>query len=217
MTEASQRALIGLRDLTMIKWYIIPLLAIVIYIWAMEIKKARKSGNWNAIYAGLTLFGMDFINETWNGVVFHLTQHSAVWTTPGDTALRTMVGWNIEIMFMFSIAGLIYYHTISENREDKILGIPDWWFWAIGYAAFCVFVECLLNAGGHLVWEYEYWNLSFKGVWLIFFFGYFHFYVATLLVIGMKTHKSKIITVATLYAIAILGNVLFLGILGWTY
>jgi hypothetical protein len=216
-TAASQRALEGLRDLSTLEWYVIPLLAIVFYIYTSEIKKARKSGNWDAVYAGLTVFGMDFINETWNGWVFHLTQRSALWTTPGDTALRTMMGWNIEIMFMFAISGIIYYNTLSENKEDKILGIPNRWFWAIGYSAFCVFVECLLNAGGHLVWEYPWWHRSFKGVWLIFLFGYFHFYVAALIVVGMKTHRSKIIFVSTLYSIAIVGNVVCMGFLGWQY
>ena len=216
-TPASELALDGLRDLSTLEWYVIPLLAIVFYIYTSEIKKARKSGNWDAIYAGLTVFGMDFINETWNGWVFHLTQRSALWTAPGDTALRTMVGWNIEIMFMFAISGIIYYNTLSENKEDKILGIPNRWFWAIGYSAFCVFVECLLNAGGHLVWEYPWWHRSFKGVWLIFLFGYFHFYVAALIVVGMKTHQSKIIFVSSLYSIAILANIICMGFLGWHY
>jgi hypothetical protein len=58
---------------------------------------------------------------------------------------------------------------------------------------------------------------SFKGVWLIFFFGYFHFYVAALLVIGMKTIRAKAITVSVLYAIAITANIFGLGIMGWTY
>jgi len=217
MTQASQLALVGLRDLHTIKWYAISLLAVTFYIWVKEIHKARQNGNWNAIFAGATLFGMDFINETWNGWVFHLTQRSAVWTTPGDTALRTMMGWNIEIMFMFSIAGIIYYYSISANPKDKILGVPDWWFWAIGYAAFCVFVECLLNMGGHLVWEYEYWNLSLKGLPLIFLFGYFHFYVAIIIVLSLKTNRAKIIAVSSLYAIAIAANVVGLGLLGWTY
>lgn len=217
MTEASLRALDGLRDLHTIKWYIIPLLAIVLYIWTKEIHKARGNGNWNAVFAGLTLFGMDFVNETWNGMVFHLTGRSAVWTTPGDSALRTMMGWNIEIMFMFSIAGIIFYYSLAEKPGTKILGIPDGWFWAVGYAAFCVFVECLLNMGGHLVWEYEYWSLSYKGVWLIFLFGYFHFYVAILIVLALKTVKAKIITISSLYALAIFANILFLGILGWQY
>ena len=153
MTPASQQALIGLRDLTTLKWYVIPLLAIVFYIYAVEIKKARTSGDWNAVFAGLTIFGMDCINETWNGWVFHLSGHSAFWTAPGETALRTMVGWNIEIIFMFAISGIIYYHTLSDKPGARVFGIRDDWFWAIGYAAFCVFVECLLNKGGHLVWE----------------------------------------------------------------
>jgi len=217
MTQATLDALNGLRDLSMLKWYVIPILAIVFYIYTLEMKKARATGNWNAIFAGLTIFGMDFINETWNGWVLHFTERSAFWTTPGDTALRTMVGWNIEIMFMFAISGIIYYNTISENREEKILGIPNWWFWAIGYSIFCVFIECVLNYGGHLVWEYSFWNRTFGGVWLIFFFGYLHFYVAALLVIGMKSYKNKIITISAIYTIAIVGNILGLGLFGWVY
>jgi hypothetical protein len=217
MTEASRLALEGLRDLSTLKWYVIPLLAIVFYIYAVEIKKARRSGDWNAVFAALTIFGMDFINETWNGYVFHLTQHSAFWTTPGETALRTMVGWNIEIMFMFAISGFIYYHTLSDKKEDKVLGVPNRWFWAVGYAAFCTFVEVLLNIGGHLVWEYPWWYRSFAGIWLIFLFGYLHFYVAALLVIGLRTLKAKIIAVSVIYAIAVLANVVAMGFLGWVY
>ena len=217
MTEASVRALSGLWDLTMLKWYVIPLLAIVFYIYAREIKEARRSGNWDAVLAGLTLFGMDFFNETWNGWVFALTGRSAVWTTPGDTALRTMVGWNIEIMFMFAISGIIYYHTISDDPKEKILGLPNRWFWAVGYAAFCVFVEVLLNIGGHLVWEYPFWNRTFAGIWLIFLFGYFSFYAAIILVLGIKKRSRQILTVALIYAVPILMNIFGRGIMGWRY
>lgn len=119
MTQASQQALQGLRDLSMLKWYAIPLLAIVFYIYAIEIKRARGSGNWDAVFSGLTLFGMDFFNETWNGWVLQLSGRSAVWTTPGDTALRTAVGWNIEIIFMFLILGMIYYHSLFSKPEIR--------------------------------------------------------------------------------------------------
>ena len=217
LTPASERALENLRELSTLQWYVIPLLAIVFYIYTLEMKKARDSGNWNVIFAGLTVFGMDFINETWNGWVLVFTQRSAFWTAPGETALRTMVGWNIEIMFMFAISGIIYYNTLSEDKAEKIMGLPNQWFWAIGYAAFCVFVECLLNAGGHLVWEYPWWHRSFKGVWLIFLFGYFHFYVAIILVINMKTIQRKIIAVSSLYAVAIIANIVAMGLLGWRY
>jgi hypothetical protein len=217
MTEASRQALQGMRDFSTLEWYVVPLLAIVFYIYTQEIRKARISGKWDAVFAGLTLFGMDFFNETWNGWVFALTQRSAVWTVPGKTALRIMMGWNIEILFLFAIAGIIYYNTLAPEKKVKILGVPDRWFWAVGYATFCVFVEFILNYGGRLVWEYPFWNRSFAGVWLIFLFGYFHFYVAAIWVIGMKKNKSKVIAISAIYGMAILMNVLAFGILGWYY
>ncbi len=217
MTEATVQALSGLRDLSMIKWYVIPLLAIVMYIYSTEIKKARKGGNWEAVFAGLTLFGMDFINESWNGWIMAISQRSAFWTTPGDTALRTMVGWNIEIMFMFTLAGIIYYNALSKKQDQKILGLPEKWFWAIGFTVFCVFVECLLNIGGHLVWEYACWNRTFAGIWLILLIGYFHFFAAIIFMLWLKTTKKRVIFISSLYAIAIIMNIIGLGIMGWTY
>ena len=216
-TEASRLALEGMRDLTTLQWYVIPLLAIVFYIYVKEIKAARQSGNWDAVISGLTVFGMDFFNETWNGWVFHLTQRSACWTAPGPTALRTMVGWNIEIMFMFAISGVIFYHSFSDDPKSKILGLPERWFWAMGYSVFCVFVECLLNLGGHLVWEYPFWERSFAGVWLIFLFGYLHFYVAAILVISLSSLRKKVMAVGAIYAVVIVANLVAMGLLGWVY
>jgi hypothetical protein len=189
----------------------------VFYIYTFEIKKARKSGNWDAVFAGLTVFGVDFLFETINGWIFHITQYSAFWTTPGETALRTMVGWNIEIMFMFSIAGIIYYNTLSGDRHSRILGIPNRLFWAISYAAFCVFVECLLNVGGHLVWEYPWWMLSPAGVLPIFFAAYLPLFLSPMLVIGLKTNVKKVVAVCTIYSIAIVLNLIAFVFLGWNY
>jgi hypothetical protein len=217
MTPATQQALVGLRDLSMIKWYAISLLAFVFYVYTREIKEARQTKNWDAVLAGLTIFGVDFFNETWNGWIMYLTQRSAFWTTPGDTALRTLVGWNIEIMFMFLLLGIIYYHTLSESKKEKILGMPEKWFWAIGYSAFCVFIEYLLNIGGLLVWEYPFWNLSLKGIWLIFFFGYFTFFCFAALIISLKTMKSKLITLGIIYTVPIAMNVAAFGFWGWKY
>ncbi|HQO65547.1 MAG TPA: hypothetical protein PLI66_02350, partial [Spirochaetales bacterium] len=151
MTEATVRALTGLRDLTTIQWYVIPILAVVFYIYTIEIKKARASGDWNAVIAGAAVFGADFFNESWNGWFMVLSGRSALWTAPGPTALRTMVGWNIEIMFMFSILGIIWYHALSDARNKRILGVDEKWFFAIGYSVVCVVIECALNAGGHLI------------------------------------------------------------------
>ena len=216
MTEATKQALDGLRDLSTLKWYVIPLLAIVFYIYTKEIKDARKTHSWDAVLAGLTVFGLDFFNETWNGWVMVLTGRSALWTAPGDTALRTMVGWNIEIMFMFLILGIIYYHSLSETKDKKILGINEKWAMAIGYTIVCVAVEVALNSAGLLVWEYPFWNASFAGIWLILLIGYFHFFVGAIIMIGLKKMRSKLTLLGIIYAVPIIMNVIG-GILGWRY
>jgi hypothetical protein len=217
MTSASEQALQGIRDPRSMQWYAIPLIAIVFYVWARETKEARRTGEWGAIHAGLTLLGMDFVNENVNGWILNATHRSALWTTPGPTALRIFVGWNLEIVFMFAIGGIVYFHTLDDDPRTRILGLPDRWFWAIGYAAFCVLVEWFLNVGGLLVWEYPWWNRSFGGVWLIFLFGYFHFYVATILVLGMKSMRRRAIAIASIWSLGVVLAVVGFGVLGYRY
>ena len=60
-TPASQTALSNLRIFSNYEWYIVPILVIVMYIWAVEIQKARETKNWNVVFAGLTVLGMDLI------------------------------------------------------------------------------------------------------------------------------------------------------------
>jgi len=215
-TQATLNALTGLRDLTSLEWYVIPLLAIVFYIYAIELKKARTTGNWDIISCGLTVFGMDFFNETWNGWVMVLTNRSAFWTTPGETALRVMVGWNIEIIFMFLINGIVFAYMLEKDEKKRILGIPNRWFYAVVLAAFCVIIEVLLNVANVLIWEYPFWNRSFGGVWLIFLIGYFHFYVACILILKIKNLKKSFMAIGAIYSVAILMNIIA-AIAGWVY
>lgn len=214
-TDSAQQAIDNLRDSSNFSWYIIPILVIVIYIYSIEIRKANKTGNWNVVFAGLAYFGMDLINEIWNSLIFHFTDHAAFWMTPGDSVYIIMIGWNIEIALMFSIAGLAFANTLPEDKSMKILGINNRWFLAIGFSIFAVFVEILLNKANALIWEYSFWNGTIQGVWLIFLFGYLHFHVVAFLVHDMKSNRNKIITTGTIYSIGIIGLILFMGILGW--
>ncbi len=74
MTESAQQALSILRDGSLFQWYVIPLFALVVYVYANEIEKR----NWSLVFAGLAFWGMDWFNEIWNGLVLHLTQYAPV-------------------------------------------------------------------------------------------------------------------------------------------
>ena len=217
MTESARLALVGLRDFSTLQWYVVPLLALLFYVYVVEIRSARTSGNWDAVIAGVTLFSADFVNESINGWVFAISGYSALWLAPGPTALRTLVGWNVEIMFMFAIAGILYYKSIDDSPAATVFGIPNRWFWALFYSAVSVIVELGLNKGGLLVWDYRWWNHGLVEVLPIFVFGYLWFYLAAKFAIERRTLRAKVRVPVVLFGIAVLLNVIGLGVLGWTY
>lgn len=217
MTDSARAALVGLRDFDTLQWYVVPLLALLFYIYVVEVRGARQTGNWDAVVAGATLFAADFVNESINGWIFAISGYSALWLAPGPTALRTLVGWNVEIMFMFAIAGILYFKSIDEDPRVRVLGIPNRWFWALFYSAVSVVVELALNAGGLLIWDYRWWNRGLIEVVPIFVFGYLWFYLAAMYAIARPMLRAKVRVPLMLFAVAIVLNVVGLGVLGWTY
>ena len=201
-TDASLEALSNLRQLNPeTGWYIIPILAIVLYIYGVEIKNARETKNWNTVFAGLTVLGLDLINEIWNALVFAFSNYSAFWTTPSASAYIILIGWNLEIAFMFSIAGITFAKFLPDDKNKKILGLPNRWAMAIGFSLFCVVVEIFLNWGNYLIWEYVWWN--WYNPVLIFLIGYFHFFVGAFYVYDLPELKDKIKVVGIIYGVGI--------------
>ncbi len=212
-TPASVEALSKLRQLNPVTgWYVITLFVIVLYIYGVEIKKARETNNWSTVFAGLTLLGLDLINEIWNGLVFAFSNYSAFWTTPGASAYIILIGWNIEIAFMFSIAGIVFTKFLPKDKNKKMFGLPNRWAMAIGFAIFSVFVEILLNWGNYLIWEYTFWN--WYNPIFIFLIGYFHFYIGTFYVYDLPERKDKIKIVGIIYGISIVLLCIFGPLLG---
>ncbi len=209
MTDSALQALSILRDGGQFKWYVITLLAFVFYVYVIEAEKR----NWNILLAGLAFWGMDWFNEIVNGIFFRVTGYAPIWGAPADTAYLILIGLNIEIMFMFAVSGIIWTKMLLPNKEDKILGMPNRWVVAIGGAAFCVFVECLLNSAGALTWEWPWWNRS--APWLIFLFGYLTFFIAAFWVYDMEPFKKKLWTVGTIWGVDLILVVIFMGILRW--
>jgi hypothetical protein len=207
--ESAQQALAILRDPNQFQWYVIPLFALVVYVYAVEIERQR----WDFILAGLAFWGMDWFNEIWNGLVFHFTQYAPVWGAPGDTAYLILIGLNIEITFMFSISGVVFSKMLPSDKKLKILGIPNRLFFAIGGSIFCVFVEILLNRANALTWEYPWWSAS--APWLIFLIGYLPFFLVSFWVFDMPALRQKIKTVGFIFAFDFVCLVLFVGVLKW--
>jgi hypothetical protein len=208
-TESAAQALKILRDSSQFQWHVIPFLMLVLYVYANEIQRR----DWNVVFAGLALWGMDWFNEIWNALVFHFTQYAPVWGAPGNTAFLLLIGLNIEISFMFACAGIVVAKTLPADRTMKILGVPNRWFVAVAAAVFCVFVELLLNGAGQLTWEYWWWNV--RTPWLIFVFGYLTFFVVAFWVHDMPTVRQKVRTVLAIFAFDAACLVLFAGVLKW--
>jgi hypothetical protein len=209
MTDHALQALSILRDASQFKWYVITLMAFVFYVYTVEAEKR----NWTLILAGLAFWGMDWLNEIINGLVLKFTNYAPIWGAPGNTAFLILVGLNIEIMFMFAISGIIWTKMLLPDKKTKILGIPNRAFFAVAGSAFCVFVEYLLNTTGALTWDYSWWNRG--APWLIFLFGYLTFFVAAFWVFDMKSMKSKLITVGTIWVVDILALIIFIPVLHW--
>ena len=209
MVDSPQQALNVLRSSHYFSWYLIPLLAVVLYVYAVEVERKK----WNIIMSGLAVWGFDWLWETFNALWFHAFGYSAVWVTPGHSAYVILVGLTIEISMMFAIAGVIFAKFLPEDRKVNFTGINSRWFLAGFFAAFCVFVEIILNQWGALEWNYSWWN--WPNFWLIFLCAYLPMFLFAVWIHDMSSMKKKTYIVSGLYALVLLLMIIFMGILGW--
>jgi len=208
-SEHAQQALAILRDPGLFQWYVIPLLAIVLFIYSAEIQRGR----WNGVFAGLAFWGADWVNEILNSVFFHLNGYAPLWATPGGTAYLILIGLNIEIMFMFAIAGIAWAKMLPPDPATRILGIPNRWFVALAGSAFCVLVEILLNRIDALTWDWPWW--SARAPWLIYVVGYLWFFLFAFRVHDLGDTRRQARAVAILWGFAAVLVLVFGVGLGW--
>ncbi len=208
-TKSALQALAILRDPSQFQWFVIPFLLIVLYIYFVEIGKK----NWSRVLAGLALWGMDWFNEIWNGLVFHFTNYAPVWGEPSKTAYLILIGLNIETCFMFAIMGIAATYLLPEDKHTKILGMPNRIFFAVGFSITSVIIENVLHAAGALTWDYSWWNV--KTPWLIFLIGYLPFFLVSFWVYDMKSVRNKVVTVSALLAFDLVCLVVFGAVLKW--
>jgi hypothetical protein len=209
MTDSALQALSILRDASTFQWYVIPLFALIVYVYAVEVERR----NWSLVFAGLAFWGMDWFNEIWNGLVFKFSGYAPVWGAPGKTAFLLLIGLNIEICFMFAIAGITFSKMLPADQKIKIFGLPNRLFYAIGGSIFCVIVEVLLNAAGGLTWDYPWW--SARAPWLVFLVGYLPFFLVSFWVFDLESLKRKMYVTGGILGFDALCLVVFGGLLHW--
>lgn len=208
-TPFATQALEILRDGSQFQWYVIPLFALVVYVYAVEIEKR----NWSLVLAGLAFWGMDWFNEIVNSLIFKFTGYAPLWGAPGKTAYLILIGLNIEICFMFAVSGVIWSKLLPREKGLRILGIPNRLVVAVSGAAFCVIVEILLNAIDALTWDYPWWSAG--APWLIFLFGYLTFFLVAFWVHDMESRRNQIRTVGAILGFDLACLLVFGFGLGW--
>ena len=202
--EATQQALDLLRSGEPFQWYVITLLALVIYVYANEASKKH----WKGIVAGLALYGVHWFYEILNGLVQHFSGH-ALWTVPTGTAFLLLVGVGVELSLMFSIAGLVMSKLLPADPKLKLLGIPNRLLFALGNAAFFAIFEIFMAKTPAFVWVYSWW-----GAFPVFITVYIPFFLAAFYCYDWPP-KRQVRFIGSVFAIDALMLIVFAGFLGW--
>jgi len=202
--ELTQQALAILRSGENFQWYVITLLALVIYIYTNEYSKK----NWKGIAAGLSLYLVHWFFEILNALIQHFSGH-ALWTVPTGTSFLILVGVGIELSFMFAVAGLVLSKLLPQDPKQKILGINNRIFFAIMNAALFSFIEIFLAMTPAFHWVYSWW-----GAIPVFITVYIPFFVASFLCYDWPPKKQRLF-IGVLFAVDALMLIVFAGLLKW--
>lgn len=208
-TDAARRASALLRDGSQFQWHVIPLLLLVLYVYANEIERRR----WDVVFAGLALWGADWLNEIANALYFRADGYAPAWSTPAGSSYVLLVGLNLEISLMFAVMGVVVAKTLPKEPTLRILGLPNRWVVALAASMFCVLIEMWLNAIGALVWDHWWW--SARVPWLIFVVGYLWFFAFAFWVHDLPTTRQKARVVAALLTFDVALLAVFGAVLRW--
>lgn len=105
-----------------LNWYIVPILVITLFLVANEI----KNKHYCLVLGAAAFWLMDVFNETWNAMVY-ATTGQPVWgtTAAGGSALQILVGYNIEICFMFMVCGMFACKLLKTTEGFEGVGFWD--------------------------------------------------------------------------------------------
>lgn len=201
--EVTQAALKNLRKLDNLDWSLVVFLAFVLYVYFTSLEQKK----YNQLAAGLALYAVHWFVEIINALIQYIWGH-ALWTASGGTSFLILVGVGIEISFMFSVAGLIMSKLLPEDKNMKILGIPNRVVFAIINAFLIALIEVPLAASPIFQWVYPWWGML--TVWVLI---YIPFFLAAFLCHDAKP-KTRRIFIGSLFALNLIMLCVFIP-LGW--
>ena len=204
---------IRVRSTENFNWTFIFILAVVFYVYWTEIHKK----NYEAVFAGLALYGVHWLYEIANAIIGHFAGYP-LWSVSNEsTTFILLVGVCWELSMMFSLAGIISFKMMPEDRTKRYFakngkkGISCKLVVALEMALlFALFESFLAATSNHsFIWVYKWW-----GVLPVFITTYVPFFLASNYVPDMPAPKRTRFLIIEWASVAVLLAVLIpLGII----
>ena len=207
--DGSQEAMdlvnaIRVRSTENFNWTFIFILAVVFYVYWSEIHKK----NYEAVYAGLALYGVHWLYEICNAVIAKVFGYP-LWSVSNEsTTFILLIGVCWELSMMFSLAGIISFKMMPEDRNTRYLagklgkkGISCKLAGALSMALLFALVESFLAATSNhsFIWVYKRW-----GVIPVFITTYIPFFLASNYVPDLAPAKRKAFLIGEWVLVALL-------------
>ncbi|MBR2801394.1 MAG: hypothetical protein IKE21_02215 [Erysipelotrichaceae bacterium] len=181
---------IQVRSTANFNWTFIFILAVVFYVYWSEIHKR----NYEAIYAGLALYGVHWLYEIGNAVIAHFFGYPLWSVSNASTTFILLIGVCWELSMMFSLAGIISFKMLPQDRSTRYFakdgkgGIDCRLAGALSMALLFALVESFLagTSNHSFIWVYRWW-----GVLPVFITTYIPFFLASNYVPDMKPEDRK--------------------------
>ena len=169
---------ISVRSTDHFNWTFIFILAVVFYVYWSEINKK----NYDAIFAGLALYGVHWLYEIGNAIIGHFSGYP-LWSVSNEsTTFILLIGVCWELSMMFSLAGIISFSKNGKGGIDcRLAG-------ALSMALLFALVESFLagTSNHSFIWVYKWW-----GVLPVFITTYIPFFLASNYVPDMVPAKRN--------------------------
>ena len=171
-------------------WTFIFILAVVFYVYWSELNKK----NYDAVFAGLALYGVHWLYEIGNAVIAHITGYPLWSVSNQSTTFILLIGVCWELSMMFSLAGIISFKMLPKDRSTRYFakngkgGIECRLAGALSMALLFALVESFLAATANhsFIWVYKWW-----GVLPVFITTYIPFFLASNYVPDMTPANRK--------------------------